>query len=307
MVAAALWLAYLIPAVLRRREYMATERNAVRLQQTLRILAETAEVPREIRVEATARDAAAQERILKRYQERAAAKVRADAVGTESRVAATPPRARRTGRMLRRTRAMTSLVLLAATVAAGWGAVQLVFGGSWLILAAGGVGMIGCVAVLGRLARAGLRNAPARASEPEAAPTVPELHDHLDDRAEVEPPVVARPTWTPRPIPKPLYQSPGSIAASSMASLDAAIELRRAAARAELAARAARLAPQPTPLRPPAASAAVASGALAEAGTAPNAGRFALMGRVDNLGRADESGGAVMDLDAALRRRRAAS
>src|SRR6188474_857237 len=43
--AAGLWLVYLIPSWLRRREYLATERNAVRLQQTLRVLAETAEVP----------------------------------------------------------------------------------------------------------------------------------------------------------------------------------------------------------------------------------------------------------------------
>ncbi|NUT58077.1 MAG: hypothetical protein HOQ00_04425, partial [Agromyces sp.] len=40
--AAALWIAYLLPSWLRRRQYLATERNAVRLQQTLRILAETA-------------------------------------------------------------------------------------------------------------------------------------------------------------------------------------------------------------------------------------------------------------------------
>ena len=53
--AAVLWVAYLIPTWMRRRSYNATERNAVRLQQTLRILAETAEVPEHVRAEATAR------------------------------------------------------------------------------------------------------------------------------------------------------------------------------------------------------------------------------------------------------------
>ncbi|AYG02757.1 hypothetical protein [Gryllotalpicola protaetiae] len=69
--AAALWLAYLIPTWLRRREYMATERNAVRLQQTLRILAEAAEVPEEIHVEANARDIAETQKALRKVQQRA--------------------------------------------------------------------------------------------------------------------------------------------------------------------------------------------------------------------------------------------
>ena len=47
---AVLWLVYLVPTWQRRREYLATERNAVRLQQTLRILAQTAELPEEVRV-----------------------------------------------------------------------------------------------------------------------------------------------------------------------------------------------------------------------------------------------------------------
>src|SRR6185436_16410966 len=49
--AAVLWLAYLLPTWLHRRQYVTSERNAVRLQQTLRVLAETAEAPRVIVVE----------------------------------------------------------------------------------------------------------------------------------------------------------------------------------------------------------------------------------------------------------------
>ena len=48
-------------------------------------------------------------------------------------------------------------------------------------------------------------------------------------------------SWAPQPLPKPMYQSPGSRAATAMASLDAAVALRRAAARADLEQRAARL------------------------------------------------------------------
>ena len=50
-VAAALWMVYLIPNWLKRREYLATERNAVRLQQTIRVLSETAEVPARVTVQ----------------------------------------------------------------------------------------------------------------------------------------------------------------------------------------------------------------------------------------------------------------
>ena len=62
------------------------------------------------------------------------------------------------------------------------------------------------------------------------APVAAQLYDHADDDAVPE----ARPTWTPQPLPKPLHLSRGTIAASAMASIDAATELRRAAARAEI-------------------------------------------------------------------------
>jgi len=76
VLAAMLWLVYLIPTWLRRREYMATERNAVRLQQTLRILAEAAEVPEEIRVEVGARDVAETQKALRKVQQRAVAEAK---------------------------------------------------------------------------------------------------------------------------------------------------------------------------------------------------------------------------------------
>src|SRR6187431_519349 len=75
--AAGLWLVYLVPSWLRRREYLATERNAVRLQQTLRVLAETAEEPHAVRAEATARSVAVQQKTLREAQARAEAIQRA--------------------------------------------------------------------------------------------------------------------------------------------------------------------------------------------------------------------------------------
>ncbi|MHA3682830.1 hypothetical protein ACXR2W_01035 [Leucobacter sp. HY1908] len=65
VVAALLWGAVFIPSWTRRREFRAAERNALRLQRTLRVLAETAEMPEEVRIEATAKEALAHEKMLK--------------------------------------------------------------------------------------------------------------------------------------------------------------------------------------------------------------------------------------------------
>ena len=46
-----LWLVYLVPSWYERRQYDAAERNAVRLNQALRVLAETSETPDEVRLE----------------------------------------------------------------------------------------------------------------------------------------------------------------------------------------------------------------------------------------------------------------
>lgn len=70
LVIALLWGAVLVPAWFRRREFNAAERNALRLQRTLRVLAETTELPNEIRVEATAREALAHEKLLRTAQKR---------------------------------------------------------------------------------------------------------------------------------------------------------------------------------------------------------------------------------------------
>lgn len=83
--AAVLWLVYLTPSWRRRRDYLATERNAVRLQQTLRILAETAELPEEVRLEAKVRVVAEQEKALRKARKHEAAKAKADAEAEAAR------------------------------------------------------------------------------------------------------------------------------------------------------------------------------------------------------------------------------
>lgn len=89
MVAAILWLAYLLPSWHSRHQYNATERNAVRLSQALRILAETSERPEEIQVELQTRSAHRQSKLARRAEsereklEEAAARAEAERVREE--------------------------------------------------------------------------------------------------------------------------------------------------------------------------------------------------------------------------------
>jgi hypothetical protein len=335
-VAAALWLAYLMPIWLRRRQYLATERNAVRLQQTLRILAETAETPEPVVLEATARQVAAQQRVL-HEQERAArynaqaserlaiaerrtaqaeAQAQAEAAArAEARVDAAAEAAANRGRtaghatsagsarrgsaasaslsprMLRRRRALCSLGLLIGLVTALVGAVMLAFEASAALVAvtvAGGVLGVAAFGGLVALARVRVERPVVRA----AAPTVAQPFEPVD----LAEPDTAPEGWTPQPLPRPLTLSRGTIAATAMASIEAAAELQRLAQEAERAKRIEELAtPVPT-IAPPASVPAQAQPEAVAEPVSPYAG----MGVVGAPQRRFE------DLDAVLRRRRQA-
>jgi hypothetical protein len=95
--AAGLWMVYLMPTWFKRREYLATERNAVRLQQTLRVLAETSEVPAIVRVETSVRSIAEQERALRDQQAAAVARARVANAAYRERASLPPSQQRRNG------------------------------------------------------------------------------------------------------------------------------------------------------------------------------------------------------------------
>jgi hypothetical protein len=301
-VAAALWVAYLMPTWSRRRQYLAVERNAVRLQQTMRILAETAEVPEPVRLEANARTVRTQQKILAAAEEaaRLEAKAAADAARAARRLAAETAAAARAPalvtpavrlRRLRKWRALSSLVLLAGIVLVVAGVLPVILSGSWLMVGAGAILVVAALLSLSRLASAA-RAARVVAVSPVAVPIAAQRFEPV--QLEESPAPVQ--TWTPQPLPKPLYLSRGSIAQTAMASVDAAAELRKVAAEAELARRAAQIAAR-TPVTPIARPAVRAGGGAAVATTASS--RFASMGIVG------ETEPGMTDLDAVLRRRRA--
>lgn len=330
--AATLWIAYLLPSWLRRRQYLATERNAVRLQQTLRILAETAEMPEPVRLEATAREVATQQRILREHEmtarleaeaaehlaiaERRIAEGAADAARelaaeaiaahpvTESIGVITPADAAAARRALRRKRALCSFTVLASLVVVVVGLIASAIGGSLLVPAAGGLGMVLGFSGIVRLAKRQVPRAfapVAIAHEAESFEPI-ELAEPAEDQTATE-------GWTPQPLPRPLHLSRGTIAATAMASIEAAAELKRSASEAEISRRTARLerdVPDITPTAAPASAAASvaqrsASVAARGARRAPEpANPYAGMGIVGDAKPAFE------DLDAVLRRRRQA-
>ncbi len=181
-IAAALWLIYLVPNWLRRREYLATELNAVRLQQTIRVLAETSELPKAVRMDAAARRAA----------------LAPVAVGRPVTPPTAPDPQLLAGRRLRRTRAMASLLLLVAVVVGAINVFSSVAGstGSWGVVAGAALTVLCSIALLGRLAEVSRsRRSPlARA-------------DRRTTRFDVETAGEAPAEWTPVAVPKPLYLS----------------------------------------------------------------------------------------------------
>jgi hypothetical protein len=244
-VAALLWFLYLVPTWLRRREYLATERTATRLQQTIRVMAETAEMPDTVRVAATAREAARQERILRAQQRRAdamaarqVAAVRRETPSSAPQVSLDPDVLRR--RRMRRTRLGASLLMAATTIVA---LLQV-----WLIattgMTPGAVGILAIAATGGAIAIAVQRRLAARAMPRVAASSRSRTAVQL---AESDPEVRRQP-WTPVEMPRPMYLSrPAPESVAPRADLQEA--LRAAAAEAEATLRAAQASPEVVRLR----------------------------------------------------------
>lgn len=256
LVAALLWMLYLLPSWRGRFQYDAAERNAVRLNQALRVLAETSETPSEVRLELNARTALAQQKLAKRLQsEKEAAelmKLREELAATRADPVIRQARARR------RVRVVATSTLLVGLVVTGIGVWQLIAVQAQLLLWVGGAVIVVAGFALQRMAAVAARAArrSVRIVEQPVQRVEPELHDQ------------GPATWTPRRLPEPLVSVAGSRAQVARAELDAQ-EKRRAAARlAELRERAERMAPA-APVRIPVAAQAAAS-------------PFATMGYVDD-------------------------
>ena len=269
LVTVLLWLVYLLPSWHSRHRFNAAERNAVRLNQALRILAETSETPEEVRLELSARTALAQQRLAKRAAaEREQAELEASRAELErARVDRERARAQRAAvralsetrraRARARVRAAVLLLGIAGLGLAGWGAWEVVATGSQIALWSGVALMVISVVLLRRMSRVAARGASRGVVAeplPVTAQTVAEPPmDLVDDR-----------TWTPRALPQPLASAAGSRAATMLDTADARQALRTAALEEAMRTRAERL-------RPPDIAAARAAREEAFAGPADDA------------------------------------
>ena len=281
-IAAALWVAYLIPTYLRRRNFDATERNAVRMQQTIRALAETTDVPEEIRVEASARAVIEQKRVLRQAEAAARAQVRqatGRAVGYDEAAVSAAHRARRN-------RFASALFLLATIIGAVVGIILLANGGSWETLA------ISCISFAIALVIQEVvvsSTATAETASTNANRFASDIFDQGYYKA-----APAERTWTPTQLPRPLHLSEGTLAQAVVQSQLAADRMRQNAQESALVERMnmdnsglenLRRSVPATPVQAPAADSVTA--------------------RLANMGVVAETESAQLDLDAVLRRRRA--
>jgi hypothetical protein len=290
VLAAGLWLVYLMPTWFKRREYAALEKTNIRRQQALRVLEETAPVPVAERVAAIVspngqvadRDKLAE--AIRRSRDAQAARVASRQYAEEVAAPAQSPAAKaRVARRLRRTRAGASLLLIAAFVTI---VVQVflmvstgIAAGAFTVLGFAAVSGIVSFAALGRLATIARRRASVEVAVPVRAQPV--RARVVEEREAAYPPVA---TWTPVAVPKPLYLSRSE--AAPVASIVDPVEVLRAAALAsDRALRDAQEAPEVSPITKPAPPAP--------------ASPWAGMGIIDAV----EVAGP--DLDEALRRRRA--
>ncbi|WP_091226243.1 hypothetical protein [Microbacterium sp. 3J1] len=241
LVAVLLWMLYLLPSWRGRFQYNAAERNAVRLNQALRVLAETSETPGEVHLELNARTALAQQKLAKRLQ---AEKEAAELALLREELAATraDPTVRQ-ARARRRVRMSATVVLIAGIALVGVGVWQLVALQAQMLLWTGAALTVAAAVVLQRMASVAHRSVRRPAQQvAESAPRVaPPLHDQ------------GRATWTPRPLPEPLVSMAGSRAQAAQAEIDAQNERRKAARVAALRERAEQMAPV-APVQLPAAS-----------------------------------------------------
>lgn len=241
LVAVLLWMLYLLPSWRGRYQYNAAERNAVRLNQALRVLAETSETPGEVRFELNARTALAQQKLAKRVQsERESAEL--EALRQELAATRADPVIRR-ARARRRVRVAATTAVLIGLAVAGLGVWQILTTGAQVLAWTGGALVFLGGVTLQRMASVAQRTGrrPQVVAEPVRERVAPELHDQ------------GRATWTPRPLPEPLVAVAGSRAQTARAEIEAQEERRKAARVAALRERAEQIAPA-APAQIPAAS-----------------------------------------------------
>lgn len=255
LVVAVLWLVYLLPSWQMKMRYNAAERNAVRLNQALRVLAESSETPGEVRVELSRREAAKHQRLVRRLEaeedrlraqydeaeverrrreheakleltkrdaeaERLQRALAAEERRREVATMRADPRVRR-ARARRRARLAATTLAIVGAVALGVGAWQLRVSANWTGVVFGAVALLAAGIVLRRMV-----TVAARANHSASSPA-----ENRVSRERVASPILdpADRGWTPRQLPAPLTATAGSQAAGAVDAANARDRLVQAA------------------------------------------------------------------------------
>lgn len=217
-IAAVLWIAYLIPSWLRRRTFMATEQNTVRLQQTIRVLVESEDAPETVRADVSSRGVHEQHKALREAEAKARAAMQAELVA-RTQAARDPFEVAALAKHRRRTQRLIAFIVLLVSVLASAAGITLVgYTGSPALLYIG----LGSVMV----SLIGLRILASKPRAQVVSPTRQNSSEFVDYA-----PLNGTPSrsWTPQPLPRPLHLEPGSLARATVDSADMATRIRQAA------------------------------------------------------------------------------
>ncbi|TXK14356.1 large exoprotein [Microbacterium saccharophilum] len=267
LVAVVLWMVYLLPSWHSRHQYNAAERNAVRLNQALRVLAETSQTPDEVRLELNARTALAQQKLARRAQaeresaelegaraeletaraeaevvraeaEIARAQARAEAEIARARAAAGAAAAREraaaeaaaaaSAPAVRRARARRRARLICTLV--GIAAIGFAGWGAVIVVTTGSQLLLWAGAAVA-VACGGMLQRMSTVQRRAAGRVVAVADGAQRSAAAVQDVALGseREAWTPRELPRPLTASAGSRAAAVLDAAAAREDLRRAA------------------------------------------------------------------------------
>ena len=337
VVIAVLWAAVLVPSWNRRREFKAAERNAFRLQRTLRILAETTEVPEELRLEANAKEALQHEKLLRSAQKRQEAEreaqlaeARAEQVRAEIRAqqmrrkqVAMQRAAQLRAPRVRRVRSLAALVAVVSFVGvlvgvglwiAGsgvavtlWSLLMFTLGSGTLVLLAPGRAKLEPIAAEDAVASAEITETVTEPALQATGETVDSAAAHQAAQraaaARIERARSLARTRAARTT-QPLENQPDSMllreAREQVARERVAREQQHAAAPVSAPRSETAVAPTAAP-----APAATSRDPLAGYGQRPTAAVNARMPRFSEMGRVGDTSEGMPDLDEVLRRRRA--
>lgn len=222
-VAAALWIAYLIPSWMRRRNFNASSTNTARMEQALREISDPAQATGSALGELSSRE---RKRALHQAELAARAQLRyeqqrAKAERHEENEAISKHR--------RRTMRLIAFIFCGVSVLATLAGIALVdYTGNPALLYGGLGGFMGALLALQILSGLGKR---ARRSVP-AEPVAPPLYNFEMPVATADPRA-----WTPQPLPRPMHLQTGSLAQATVAQVSMAERIRQAAREEALRAR----------------------------------------------------------------------